>query len=288
MAKFFTLFPTIAYDIDGKQLTNYQNVTNVFFRLRIIREILSNSATYFEHLVRDGDTPEILADKVYGHPEAHWIILMANEIVDPQYEWPLNDTNFRKYIAKKYRYAAAVDLNTSTNVITDNQVINWTQDTTNANSYHHFEKVVKRENSFSGVTTETRFVVNRTKLAQDVPEDIKTNRYEYYQEPTEPPPYDGYGEVLARESTYVPSNFSIFQLSSNTTTTKADTPGVISSQTIIENVYGEGITYYDYEVKLNESRRSIRIIKPEYYSQIIREFRDYTNYFDPFVRRLIP
>lgn len=284
MAKFFTFFPTVAYDIEGKQLTNYQNITNIFFRVKMIREVLSNSATYYEHLVRDEDTPEILADKVYGDPEAHWIILMANDIVDPQSEWPLNYKNFKNYLVKKYRSRAEADRGTT---LSDNQVIAWTQDTTNANSYHHFEKVVKRENSLAGVVTESRFVVNRTKLAQNVNSIIQNLVYDYYEEPTEPPTYGNYGDVLARESTYVPINSSIFKLSSNTTTTNPTATGIQSSQTIIENIYGEGITYYDYENSVNETKRPIKIIKPEYYGQIIKEFKEYTGYSDaPFRRRL--
>ena len=92
MAQFFDKFPRISYDIEGKRLTTYQSVTNIFFRVRVIREILGNISAYYEYLIKDDDTPEILADKVYNNPEAHWIIIMANNIVDPQYDWPLNST----------------------------------------------------------------------------------------------------------------------------------------------------------------------------------------------------
>jgi hypothetical protein len=78
---YFNSFPQIPYDIAGKQFTNYQNVTNIFFRLRVIQEVLGNISAYYEYLIRDEDKPEILAEKIYGDPEAHWIILMANNMM---------------------------------------------------------------------------------------------------------------------------------------------------------------------------------------------------------------
>lgn len=284
MAKYFDLFPKVSYDIDGKQLTKYKSVTNVFFRLRVIRDVLSNSSTYYEHLISDGDTPEILADKVYGDPEAHWIILMTNDIIDAQYEWPLTYNQFHKYIAKKYKSQAEADEGHS---LTDNEVIAWTQNTTNANSYHHYEKVIKRENASAGVVTEYRYIINKTKIAQNVDSSLENITFDYFQEPTEPPTYGDYGSVLADVSTYVPINTTIYKITSNTTGSNSNITGVTSGQTIIENIYGEGITYYDYEDKLNTAKRSIKIIKPEFYGQIIREFNEYTGLSQaPFIRRL--
>lgn len=154
MAQFFDVFPKITYDIAGNQYSNYQLVTNIFFRLRILREVLSNISAYTYYIVRDGDTPEILAEKLYGNPEAHWIILMANEIVDPHYDWPMNDRMFRKYIIAKYGSIAAAKT-----------------------QIHHYEKVIQREESASGTVTETRFRINETKLTDndlDVPYDYYT------------------------------------------------------------------------------------------------------------------
>lgn len=88
MSKYFSLFPKIQYDIAGNKYSNFQNITNIFFRVRIIKDVLSNLSAYYYHIIRDGDTPEILAEKVYGDAEAHWIILLSNDIVDPQYDWP--------------------------------------------------------------------------------------------------------------------------------------------------------------------------------------------------------
>jgi hypothetical protein len=48
----------------------------------------------------------------------------------------------------------------------------------------------------------------------------------------------------------------------------------INDKTVYLNTYGKAITNYDYEFEQNEARRFIKVIKGEYYAQIMREFRD--------------
>jgi len=85
MPTFFNKFPAVRYDMENKRYSyqNNQIVTNVLFRIGIIKEVLTNIASYYEYTVRDDEKPEILADKFYNDPEGHWVILYANNIFDP-------------------------------------------------------------------------------------------------------------------------------------------------------------------------------------------------------------
>ena len=42
------------------------------------------------------------ADKYYNDSYRYWIILFANQILDPQWEWPLNYNEFNDYLTDKY------------------------------------------------------------------------------------------------------------------------------------------------------------------------------------------
>jgi hypothetical protein len=189
-------------------------------------------------VIKDGDTPEILANKVYNDVEAHWIILYANEILDPQFEWPMPNNVFNKYIADKYRSMAEEDVGTT---LSENQIIAWTQNLTNPAAVHHYEKVVKQENQTEQVTTESRYIINKTRLTNNE----LTVPHDYYDE-------------LSDEQGVTPINLTI------------------KGQTVIQTIYRNLVTYYDYENELNESRRNIRILKQEYYPQISKEFRTLT------------
>ena len=238
MAKYFTFFPTIAYDIAGKRRTNYQTVTNIFFRLRVVREVLSNFTTYYNYLISDSDTPEILADKVYGDPEAHWIILLANNIIDPQYDWPLNSRDFTKYIINKY---GSIE-NAQT-------------------TYHHYEKVIRREEPISGIFTEEHYVINQANLTSSLSSTFANSRYATYE--------GAYALADVQDVNTINYGFN-------------------NGKTVTEITYRNRVTNYDYEEQVNEANRSIKIIKPEYYNQIIREYDNLTQTARvPFLRRLV-
>ena len=54
------------------------------------------------YVVKDGETPEMIADKLYGSPELHWVVLMANDITDRFHQWPLSAAQVNQYIVDKY------------------------------------------------------------------------------------------------------------------------------------------------------------------------------------------
>ena len=101
MAKYFNYFPKTPY-YKGRNSTSLDIVTNITTRFNFDNRFRQNAATYYKYKIKDGDTPEILASKIYGSPEKHWVILSLNNIVDPLYEWPLTNRILGKFIEMKY------------------------------------------------------------------------------------------------------------------------------------------------------------------------------------------
>ena len=52
--------------------------------------------------VREGETPEMIAHKLYGDAELHWIVCMTNDIVNRFHDWPMNTNQFLSYVRDKY------------------------------------------------------------------------------------------------------------------------------------------------------------------------------------------
>lgn len=104
MAEFFDKFPKVKYDLNtsGTRLKEYDFPMDILVRVGFMSETLSNIFSYFEYTIKDTDRPEILAEKYYKDPEAYWIILLSNKILDPFYDWPLSENNFKKFIIEKY------------------------------------------------------------------------------------------------------------------------------------------------------------------------------------------
>ena len=100
MARYFSRFPKTPYSFDETVSVNF--ITNIVSRFSIENKIKENTAAYYTYDINDGDTPEILAHKIYGSIEKHWVILLMNDIIDPQFDWPLRPDQFQKYIIEKY------------------------------------------------------------------------------------------------------------------------------------------------------------------------------------------
>ena len=105
---YFTYFPKIGYDARGiKNDPNFVPITNLLKRVRKKIEV-NNAALFEQYFVRDGDTPESLAHQIYGDSTLHWIILYANYMTNPYYDWPLNYFDLQKYVADKYKNSGGV------------------------------------------------------------------------------------------------------------------------------------------------------------------------------------
>lgn len=102
MSKFYDLFPLIPYDISKENIVKQDYITNIFLRFGFLSEVKNNTLSYYEYLIRDQDTPENLADRLYDDPEYHWVILLMNDIVNPLFDWPLKQDAFDKFIIDKY------------------------------------------------------------------------------------------------------------------------------------------------------------------------------------------
>jgi hypothetical protein len=99
--EYFKYFPTVPYDtFDGSG--QYRVVTDIFKRVRATLGARNDKTIYYNYYVRDKERPEHLAYKYYGDVRYHWVILLMNEIRDPQWCWPLDMNTFDKYIIEKY------------------------------------------------------------------------------------------------------------------------------------------------------------------------------------------
>lgn len=211
MAKFFNYFPKTLYSANNKT-AGLDTVTNIIARVGFENSLKENSATFYEYNIQEGDTPEIIAAKYYDNPERHWIVLMFNDIMDPQYDWPLQYNTFIRYVTEKY------SANGAANTTVQNGLA-WAMSTNNVHSYY---KVVTKTNT-DGIQTIQKFEIDSATYANTA---VSTTNY------------------LLQDGSAI-------------------------SETISKEVK----TFYDYENELNEEKRTIKLLKPEFVPQIEKEFK---------------
>jgi len=97
---YFKQFPTIPYDSKGTG--EFKSVKNLLRRVGIRAKVKTNSMLFDTYDVRNGETPESIAFKLYGNAELHWVIMMINNITDRYHDWPMTEAQFLQFIKDKY------------------------------------------------------------------------------------------------------------------------------------------------------------------------------------------
>ena len=103
---YFDTFPLV---IASDYKNNAILLTNLMARVQIIPSLLRNPLLFYSYDVKESDRPDIVANKYYDDSNKYWMVLFANEIMDPLYDWPLTSQQFDAYLKNKYSQAAGGD-----------------------------------------------------------------------------------------------------------------------------------------------------------------------------------
>lgn len=138
---YFTNFPKMAYPFEFNGKLEARLVVDITKNVRLIKEVLSNISLFDAYTINDGETIEWISEMVYGTPDYHWTIMLANNRYDYINDFPLPVTIMDNVIIDKY----GID---------------------NVNKIHHYEAIL------NGKT----FIVDQTHVSS-VP--ITNSDYEY-------------------------------------------------------------------------------------------------------------
>ena len=97
---YFANFPIIIYDSVGD--LNFKLVTNLLKRVVVRSKVATNTSLFDTYDVKESETPEMIAHKLYNNSEYHWIVLLVNNITDRYHQWPQNQNQFLAYLKDKY------------------------------------------------------------------------------------------------------------------------------------------------------------------------------------------
>lgn len=202
--QYFRNLPKVAYTNKNKVSTVY---TNLLARVSFIPEMLSNGLNFYLYDIQDGDTPEIVAHKYYNDVSRFWIVLYCNEMMDPQWDWPLSYSQFNNYVEGKYG--------------------------NNLNDVHHYEKVITKT---SRQTENDQTVVEKHVISiEEYVSLLYANPY-------------GIGPLKTFELPTIPKQF------------------------VDVSIQPVSVSNYQYELELNENKRTIKLLNKLYADQLESEF----------------
>jgi hypothetical protein len=123
---YFAKFPKFLYGFTINGKTEFKIVKDISQNVRVKKEILANVTLYDEYDIKDGETPEIISEKVYGSPLYHWVIMICNERFNYVDDFPLSQYELEKYIINKYGSSNAYDthhyIDSQGNIVDQNNI----------------------------------------------------------------------------------------------------------------------------------------------------------------------
>lgn len=105
MASYFRQVPNFAYVNRTKEeqnISDYSIVKNLFKRAKLRDDIFGNLQFFEKYKIVGDDRPDNVAYQIYGDSTLDWLVLLSNNILNVQTEWPLSQISFDKYVLEKY------------------------------------------------------------------------------------------------------------------------------------------------------------------------------------------
>ena len=201
MSNYFSQIPDFEYvsRLPNAKISDYINVKNLFKRVFLREDIYQNLTFFKKYSVVGDDRPDNVAAQVYEDPTLDWLILLANNIINVQNEWPLPQEDFNRHLLDTYN--------------DDYDKI--------YNGIHHYETIEVKDSNNIIIVPE----------GLEVGEDFSTTYYDYF----------------------------------------------IGGLTTANNIT-RPVTNYQYEEKIENKKREIFILKPEYISVIMDDIDDISTY----------
>mgnify|MGYP003145629607 CR=1 FL=1 len=201
MSNYFDKVPDFNYvsRLPDAKISDYITVKNLFKRGKLADDIFQDLTIFTKYEIEGDDRPDNVAFKLYNNSDLDWVVLLSNNIINIQSEWPLPQRDFDRYLLDKYETYEKL------------------------NDVHHYE------------TTEVKNLV---------------------------------GAVVVPEGLWVESDYSVtyYDWYQNDEVTK------LSADIVTE------VTNYDFEIKKEDAKRNIFLLKKGYLNIIIDDLEEMMEY----------
>ena len=94
---------------DGQFISNYTQVKNFFKRGKLRDDLFQDLTVFEKYDIKGDDRPDNVANIIYGDANLDWVVLLSNNIINIQNEWPLSQQSFENYVLDKYKTLEKLD-----------------------------------------------------------------------------------------------------------------------------------------------------------------------------------
>ena len=103
-APYFRQVPDLEYvsRLPNAKISDYIKVKNLFKRGKLADDIFANLSFFTKYQIEGDDRPDNVAYKVYSDSTVDWVVLLSNNYINIQSDWPLLQNDFDRYLLDKY------------------------------------------------------------------------------------------------------------------------------------------------------------------------------------------
>ena len=105
MSQYFRKLPNLNYPSllkTRESNTDFIQTKNLFRRVKVREDLFANFMQFDKYKVVGDERPDNVAQKVYDNDDLDWIVLISNNIVDLNNEWPLTQFQLNEFLNDKY------------------------------------------------------------------------------------------------------------------------------------------------------------------------------------------
>ena len=104
MSTYFQRVPDLNYvsRLPDAKIGDYIRVKNLFKKGKLREDIFQNLAFFEKYKIVGDDRPDNVAFEIYNDSSLDWIVLLSNNVLNIQSEWPLPQTDFDRFVLDKY------------------------------------------------------------------------------------------------------------------------------------------------------------------------------------------
>ena len=104
MSSYFQRVPDFNYvsRLPDSKIGDYIRVKNLFKKGKLREDIFQNVAFFEKYKIVGDDRPDNVAFEIYDDSSLDWLVLLSNNVLNVQSEWPLPQTDFDRFVLDKY------------------------------------------------------------------------------------------------------------------------------------------------------------------------------------------
>lgn len=284
--KYFEKFPVITYSNTA--------VRDITARAIVLNSVYNSPVFYYPYDIQQGERADNISDRYYKDQYMDWVLRLTNKVVDPYYDWYLDETTFNDFVVKKYgSYVNAVskvkyyrnNWYAYPDPISDSTYASLVEDLKKfyepiySDVYYSTTPIgYKRKQIDWKKTTNqiVRYNVVGTNYINDEIVDVYLGTAKI-----------GSGQVCGKTDASLTihhtsgvvaddvgeDDFSVKGRESGVQLVYTTATLIVSNIPAIELNYWEPVYLYDYENEINERNKSIQVLRSEYSNQIAKELK---------------